>query len=401
MHARTGKSLSRRILGSLAVTLVSIIISLLALEFGVYCLVKVGMLDINIPTYDTRAVTFFKHNYMAFYDPHIGKWHVPGASQRHRKICFDVLYEVNSEGMRDKEFPKESKQFRVAALGDSYVQGWGIPYDERLPTLLTRDTGIPHMNFACPGLDPVQYLQAYKTRAKKYDHDAVVIGLFPANDLVWPHTPPKPGEKYQTPFYSGNYPDYTLHLPNDLMDLDSATDRIYHKVETINLKKLLRTFTYTYNAIIYVEQLIKERNRMQPEQRAATAQGGKTAKPTSMYYNITDNQWDMLRYILQQFRKEAGDKPILLFTIPWENDMDNYRTFGGPVTLVEKLRKFCPTVDIDYVDLMERMPTDRDIFRQMVFSCDMHLSPAGNAKAEEILLSSDFYEKLKSAAAKK
>lgn len=401
MNAHSRKSFLRRLAGNLAITIVSIFISLALLELCVYLTVRAGLLDINIPTYDTRAVSFFKHNYMAFYDPYIGKWQVPGATQRHKKICFDVFYTVNSEGMRDKEYSKESDSYRVAALGDSYMQGWGIDYDSRLTSLLRQQTGLEHMNFACPGLDPVQYLQVYRTRTSRYDHDAVVIGLFPGNDLVWPHNPPRKGEKYKKPFYSGNYPDYTLHLPNDLINLDSGVDRLYHDLETINIKKILRTFTYTYNAIIYVEQLIKERNRMRPEADAAVgAAPKKQKKPTSLYYGYTDNQWDLLRYILQQFRKEAGERPILLVTIPMEEDVRNYRRYGGPVPLVAALKDYCPTLGIDYVDLMENMPTAKGEFDKLIFPCDMHLSERGNKAALEVLLDTDYYREIGAAAGK-
>ena len=71
---------------------------------------------------------------------------------------------------------KQSADRRVVVLGDSVMEGLTLETPERLSNLLEGITGVEHMNFATSQtFGPIQYLLAYETLAKKFDHDVVLI----------------------------------------------------------------------------------------------------------------------------------------------------------------------------------------------------------------------------------
>src|SRR5690606_12262006 len=116
--------------------------------------------------------------------PELGIWRWPNARFEHRGDCFDVVYETNSIGARDVERPREAAGRRVVVLGDSFMEGWAVAREARLPDRLEAATGIPHLNFAMAHFGPYQSLLAYRSLARDYEHDAVLLGLLPANDFL-------------------------------------------------------------------------------------------------------------------------------------------------------------------------------------------------------------------------
>ncbi len=154
-----------------------------------------------------------------------GIWHEPFSQYHHRKSCFDVYYHANSYGARDKERQRVSSQPRVVVLGDSFIEGYCLTDGKRLTDLLENDSGTEYLNFGTAGhFGTTQYYLLYKTLAKSFSHDGVLIGILPDNDffdndfekgkLVHAH-------RYR-PYFVGKYPNYQL---------------IYFNQETLEKKK--------------------------------------------------------------------------------------------------------------------------------------------------------------------
>ena len=100
-------------------------------------------------------------NYNLFWadiNPSFGVWHRPNGHFYHQLGCFSVEYTTNSYGARDVERSLHSTQPRTVMLGDSFVEGFGLPEQERLSNILERDTGREHLNFGTGGVfSPLQY----------------------------------------------------------------------------------------------------------------------------------------------------------------------------------------------------------------------------------------------------
>lgn len=131
----------------------------------------------------------------AFYrpDPVLGQALIPhaeGLPHAERPIYM----RVNSAGYRDLERPieKPPNMVRVAVLGDSYVAGKSLPFEETLPALIERELASCEalagrrpeaFNFGTAGYGTAQELLVLRTRALPYQPDVVVLAFFAGNDL--------------------------------------------------------------------------------------------------------------------------------------------------------------------------------------------------------------------------
>jgi len=130
----------------------------------------------------------YRVNYNEFWvdsNPVFGVWHRPNGVFEHKGGCYDVTYYTNSYGARDVERTLHSSKGRTVMLGDSMIEGLGLPAEERLSNLLERDTGREHLNFGTGGdFGPLQYALLYKSMASAFDHDLVVVGVLADNDFL-------------------------------------------------------------------------------------------------------------------------------------------------------------------------------------------------------------------------
>ncbi|MEM7009566.1 MAG: hypothetical protein AAF462_10570, partial [Thermodesulfobacteriota bacterium] len=66
----------------------------------------------------------------------IGHEHRPNKSME----LMDVMVDINSDGLRDKEYPVErGDEYRIIFLGDSLTFGWGVENEETFATLIEED----------------------------------------------------------------------------------------------------------------------------------------------------------------------------------------------------------------------------------------------------------------------
>ena len=124
------------------------------------------------------------NEFWADINPVFGVWHRPNGVFYHKGGCFDVTYTTNSYGARDRERSLHAPLPRTIVLGDSMIEGLGIPDDARLTNMMEKDTGIEHLNFGTSGnFGPLQYELLYKTLASWFDHNLAMVGVLPDNDF--------------------------------------------------------------------------------------------------------------------------------------------------------------------------------------------------------------------------
>jgi lysophospholipase L1-like esterase len=108
-----------------------------------------------------------------------------------------VPLRVNSAGFRDPErtTAKPAGTFRIAALGDSILFGWGVTAESRFTDLLehflneTASQGqrFEVLNFGVPGYNTVLEAECLKSRALAYQPDAVLLTFCLSNDAAMPN----------------------------------------------------------------------------------------------------------------------------------------------------------------------------------------------------------------------
>jgi lysophospholipase L1-like esterase len=126
-------------------------------------------------------------------DPVLGAIHRPGVAF-HFHDEGDAWVEFNSDGFRDVEWPveKPTGEFRIAVLGDSYVEAVQVPVEERLTEVLAHELSdepafagrsVRVMNFGMAGYGTGQELLLLRDRVAKYHPDLVVLAVLTGNDL--------------------------------------------------------------------------------------------------------------------------------------------------------------------------------------------------------------------------
>lgn len=336
--------------------------------------VRLGLLDVSLPTYNADNAWSF----WADVDPNFGVWHLPHARYRHAKACFDVPYQANRFGMRDGETSERHAGPRVAVLGDSFAEGWGVADGKRLPELLERQTRTEHLNFGTSGdFDPVQYWQLYRTLAKRFDHDAVLVMILPNNDFP-PAGPPAAAARW-APRLEGAYPNYRVAYPPRKFAPQPRDWKRY----AVNLPG---EFWLTYRTgmfmVAYVSA-VRAHNAGAPEQGAAQR---------SRYYNYTQQEFDRMRYAIEQIAKEAGERRVLVVTIPRPDDFAAAQGGKAP-PLPQELAKIAAGAGIGYLDLLPAMRRDAEGQPANWFlTCDGHWSEAGHAEAAKVIREAwDYY----------
>ncbi|MEO5587438.1 MAG: SGNH/GDSL hydrolase family protein [Novosphingobium sp.] len=362
--------------GRLRAFLTQLMVFLVILELGLQAVVRLGLLDVSLPTY--RAANAW--SFWADIDPAFGVWHLPEARYRHAKACFDVPYRANAFGMRDAETSQRHPGPRVAVLGDSFAEGWGVADGQRLPDLLERRTGTEHLDFGTSGdFDPVQYWQLYRTLAKRFDHDAVIVMILPNNDFP-PGGPAdaRDANARWVPRLTGTYPNYRVTYPPRRF---APQPRDWQRF-AVNLPG---EFSLTYRTAGFMVAYV---SAVRAHNAGAPAAG---AVQRSRYYSYAPDEFDRMRYAIEQIAREAGGRRVLIVTIPRPDDFAAARE-GTPPPLPPALRAVTAAAGIDYLDLLPAMQADAAGKPEKWFlSCDGHWSPAGHAEAAKLIRQSWAY----------
>ena len=128
-------------------------------------------------------------------DPVVGFIYQPGARAFETGREYKALYQINSVGLRDREYgPKEKNDFRILLVGDSFSASVGMDIENSLSRQLEKALqaavdidGIPLkievINAAVGGYTPYNYWKAYRRWSPSMKPDAVIVGLSPDDHI--------------------------------------------------------------------------------------------------------------------------------------------------------------------------------------------------------------------------
>ena len=124
-------------------------------------------------------------------DPVIGFTYKPNATTYEKGREYNALYQINSLGLRDRNYGlKENGIFRALLIGDSFSVSHGLPIEDSLSRQLERalqavvdleemPVKIEVINAAHGGYSPYNYWKAYRRWAPVFEPDVVIVGLSP------------------------------------------------------------------------------------------------------------------------------------------------------------------------------------------------------------------------------
>lgn len=147
-------------------------------------------------------------------DPVRGVAHIPGARSL-QQYQGDSWIEINSAGIRGPEVALEHPgTFRIALLGDSFIEAFGVPYEKTAGEVLERrltalrGTPVEVMNFAKGGYGTTQELLTLRHEVWKYAPDLVLLAVTTGNDISDNYRPLKRVD--YVPYYVYRGPDLVL-----------------------------------------------------------------------------------------------------------------------------------------------------------------------------------------------
>jgi lysophospholipase L1-like esterase len=92
------------------------------------------------------------------------------------------LYRINSDGFRDAH---DSGSNSIVVVGDSHTAGWIVDQNQTYASILDRETPSRAINnYAVPGYGTEQELSVYSNISRSVEHDLVVVGYYPGNDMI-------------------------------------------------------------------------------------------------------------------------------------------------------------------------------------------------------------------------
>ena len=306
-----------------------------------------------------------------------GVWHPPDFSFRAKTECFDVEYRSNSWGMRDRSRELEADGFRVAVLGDSFVEGIGVPLGDRMTDLLEKLSGMEHLNFGtAANFSSVQQWLLYTDLASRFDHDLILLFNLPANDFL-ENDPDRWWQKDRyRPYFrlKADGSGFEVWYPVSFEEAQAAADRQLHWNRVYNHLYIYRFFSWLDTQI-----------------RVRMSQGDLAAdRPYSGYLDFTELDLERVFESYRRIRDAADGRVLVIFTIPRLADLVLAKDEGTLGELPARFEEFASREsNIEYVDLIpgfleHAARTDTDP-SQYFLPCDGHWSVLGNEVAAEVV----------------
>jgi len=333
----------------LVAVLVGLVASLLLLELGAWAAITRGVVAAEHPSGGDTAFWWGDH-------PTLGVWKRPGAEGELSTGCSRGTYRMNSVGARDVERPRRASEPRTVVLGDSFLEGWGLPEAERLSSRLERATGRPHLNFAMAHFGPWQSLLAYRELASGFDHDTVLLGLLPVNDFQDLDLATEYGHDYEY-----RYRPY-------LVPYGEGWEAIHHREP--RLRRWLRHHSWLFQLV-----------------RSVRARGAAPPAPVSGYLEASDRQLAVLEEVLVRTARATEGKRLVVLVIPARVDFEAVAASEGRSAgpLLGRLRAVAAREGFEVLDLLPPMAEHTRSVEKYFLPCDYHWSRYGNRIAAGIV----------------
>jgi lysophospholipase L1-like esterase len=147
-----------------------------------------------------------------------GVGHIPGVKSA-KQFEGHSWIEINSDGWRGPEpaLKPPPGTFRIALLGDSYIEAFEVPYEKTVGELMEarlsalRGTPVEVLNFGNGGYGTTQHLLTLQHEVWKYSPDLVLLAVTTGNDI---------SDNYR-PLKRTDYVPYHVFRGEDLV-LDSS-----------------------------------------------------------------------------------------------------------------------------------------------------------------------------------
>ena len=300
-----------------------------------------------------------------------GVWHKSNSSSQHVNECFNITYQANDIGARDTEnYLTIDNNDNAVVIGDSFVEGFGVPIEDTFSFRLKDEYGKKGLNFGVSGNSgPLQQYLLYKNLASTIPHNEVVYFFLPANDFVdndGRHIKIF-GNRYR-PYFTGN--EYKITYPNGAVPSNFFPSGLEISRYTRTIKRFIIGYTWTANSIrtakawAWKEMIQKDITESQIARWLGYYTKDQYAVDGTMFY------------VNKLFSEIPSNYKKTIIVIP--NDRDLKKINSGlsykNLNWYTQLQKIASQFNSKFIDLAEVAEYRHGVF----LTCDGHWSARGN-----------------------
>lgn len=316
-----------------------------------------------------------------------GAWHESNTSYNHKSECFDVTYKFNSYGARDKERSKIGEN-RTILIGDSFVEGYGVEFENTISQQLEILSGNDFLNFGTSGhFGTTQYRLLYETLAKNFEHERLIVILSVNNDFE------DDSLEFGKSYHQNRYRPY-------LVKNDDKFETIYYDEKKFNNKNIseknlfinfINNYTYSYNLLRYFYQKIKylyevENYKKSLETVQGISKNKNFAEQETYYDRYSKESFEIASFNILELNNIAKKNNVefILISVGFEKELNN-KFYNTKKTKLEKnLEILSFENQFKYFDLTRMVNVNSNI-NDLFFECDHHYNSKGNKILSEII----------------
>jgi hypothetical protein len=330
---------------------------------------------------------FMSDNLWRQYDKDVGWMLLPTANGKSNNGCIVINHiNVNSLGFRDKEWSND-ETYKIAVLGDSYMEGQHLPEGTIVPQLLERILGVPVLNAGLDGYGTLHEYLVYNKYVAPHQPQLVLLFIYPFNDI-------QDNSKSLASNYVLRWPqafiDPSGHIAVHFPDMPPSSDS---GIRTA-IKSHVKTLLMLWRGYEYWKNL----GRWTPNMYL----GGVYLPENEMWRDA----WKITEFYLVELKHEIeknGGK-LVTVSIPeyiqispnWERELEeHYHINELPEGFdrdrpLRKLQQTAAANDIPIIRLDEFLKEYRDKFGlpapYFYYRCDGHLNPLGHFLAANLVV---------------
>ena len=322
----------------------------------------------------TPPLTTHHHSFFCEYDPLLGWRHKPNTTGRFVTSEGSAVLNFNHQGLRGEELPykKDPGVFRILVLGDSFVEGYTVNFEDTLTEVLKstlQGSLMPRkvevINAGIAGYSTDQEYLFMREIGVRYQPDLTII-LFCYNDIYFNNRPMY--ERGSKPFFTleGNQlVTHNVPVPTPTVESRGSSDR---------------PSPGRFSSLLYTEL----RSRI-------WKRADKPSPPTPPAVIAPSNPWVITERLLKEISSLAGGRGHFAVSyIPRGTLIEPQVMASDKITRPEeaadpgRLSEICARNGIDFLDLTGALRAASK-HEQMYFTRDPHWNRNGTRVAAQTI----------------
>jgi len=270
-------------------------------------------------------VTGLEGDFFFELDPAVGAIHIPGKRGWAVSPLGQQYVEINSHGYRGRDWSLEKPlgSYRIAILGDSFVEAFQIPlegtFPARLEEALDRECGTGRkfevLNFGVSGFGTGQELETLRLRVLPFKPDLVLLYFYGSND-IYDNSSELDDEPNRLHFMLGD-DNRLVRLPFEVRDSELKRWLRHHSRLYLFVRDRVKRLVTVDRAMQVLHLMQEQADQDTAEQRAAlrTLQNDRYHVPPSP---ALGRAWRLTEALLAETRRvsEQASARFALVIIP-------------------------------------------------------------------------------------